>query len=268
MAAPPFELDRWTAAVIERQLARLARPEFLKAVRALSVRYVERRASLADRSPLDSAGKRAAFAGFFAPLHFVTMLRILEALRPMLARTDRIIDLGCGTGVAGGAWALTAGASVSLTGVDQHPWVLEEARWNWRAMGLRGRVVRGDLVRTVQRLAAEPASVRFDRTAIVMGWSMNELDEAERRAVQTALGELVARGAQALVIEPIAKRLVPWWDEWAARMTAAGGRANDWRFDTTLPPALAALDEAAGFGRDALTARSVLASPQKWTRPR
>jgi hypothetical protein len=60
--ARPMTPDGWIDRVIERHTQSMTRPEFLKAVRALSARYVEQRAALRDRSPLDSAGKRAAFA--------------------------------------------------------------------------------------------------------------------------------------------------------------------------------------------------------------
>jgi hypothetical protein len=45
-----------------KNLRALSMPELTRAIRALSARYVESRAQLPDRSPLDSAGKRAAFA--------------------------------------------------------------------------------------------------------------------------------------------------------------------------------------------------------------
>ena len=57
-------VDAWVEALQVRHRANLTTPEFLKAVRALSARYVERRAELPDRSPIDSAGKRSAFAAF------------------------------------------------------------------------------------------------------------------------------------------------------------------------------------------------------------
>ena len=49
----------WLGALVARHTSTLSRAEFLKAVRALSARYVERRQELPRRSPVDSAGKRA-----------------------------------------------------------------------------------------------------------------------------------------------------------------------------------------------------------------
>jgi hypothetical protein len=75
--------------------------------------------------------------------------------------------------------------------------------------------------------------------------------------VLNTLMERAGSGTPILVVEPLARGAAPWWDEWAARATAAGGRADEWRFDRILPATLEELSDAAGFRRDALTARSV-----------
>jgi methylase of polypeptide subunit release factors len=141
----------WLAALEQRHLANLTRQEFTRAVRALSARYVERRGQLPDRSPLDSAGKRAAFALFYAPLHFLATELVLSRTG---VRSDlkHIVDLGCGTGVCAAAWALRHENTPSLAGVDANAWAVDEARWNWRAMGLQGRATRGDLVKSARAL--------------------------------------------------------------------------------------------------------------------
>ncbi len=274
------DLDGWLAALHERHRSALTSAEFLKALRALSVRYVERRSELAGRSPLDSAGKRAAFAAFYAPLHFVTTREIVRALGlaperagtsahgarrtvidpPKDGRTTRalIVDLGCGTGVASAAWARAQGGSPALLGIDSHPWTLGEARWNWRELGLRGKTQRSDLVIEAERLIGRHTTSLAD-AGFVAGWSVNELDVAKRRRLLAALIALATAGAAVLVIEPIARSAVPWWDEWAAAFAANGGRTDEWKFNTPLPPVLAALDEAAGFRRRKLAARSLSA---------
>jgi hypothetical protein len=61
-----------------------------------------------------------------------------------------------------------------------------------------------------------------------------------------------------LVLEPIARSVSPWWPEWTARFTGAGGRADEWKLDATLPPRLRDIDRAAGFRRDALGVRTLL----------
>jgi hypothetical protein len=246
--------DAWLDALLARHTATLRRPEFLRAIRALSARYVETRAALPARSPLDSAGKRAAFAAYYAPLHFLTTMAIVRSLELDRRPIRRIVDLGCGTGVAGAAWATALGSKgVELEGVDTHGWALAEAALTWRALGVRGRARREDLVRTVEALARQR---HHDRSlAVVAGWAVNELDAGRRERLRRGLMDL---DAAVLIVEPIARRFLPWWDGWSQAIISAGGRADEWRFRIPLPPALADLDEAAGFARDGLTARSLL----------
>src|SRR5687768_14544283 len=115
----------WMSALEARHLANLRVAEVTRALRALSSAYVERRHAVARGATLDSHGKRAAFALFYAPLHFLVTRHVVEALGAGGARPSSIVDLGCGTGAAGAAWALAAGG-VAVTGIDRHPWAVEE----------------------------------------------------------------------------------------------------------------------------------------------
>ena len=251
-------VEAWLDSLPARHARDMTRPEFLKAIRALSARYVEGHGTLPDKAPLDSAGKRAAFAGFYAPMHFLTTRAIVSALGPVTSAMTSVIDLGCGTGVAGAAVALATPARPTLTGMDLGAWVLDEARETWRSLGLRGRATRGDFVTELERLAATPHRSRpAVGVGLVLGWSLNELDRPGRERAQRAIADLAGRGVRILAIEPVARRLVPWWAEWADRSAAAGARADEWRFPADLPPTLAGLDRDAGFQRDGLTARSV-----------
>src|SRR5688500_10851840 len=93
----------WLAALEARHLADLRVPEVTRALRALSSAYVERRHKVTARATLDSAGKRAAFALFYGPLHFLTISQIVQVLGVARDGIASIVDLGCGTGVAGAA---------------------------------------------------------------------------------------------------------------------------------------------------------------------
>ncbi len=253
MSGSDAVVDAWLVALVERHTSSLSRPEFLKAVRALSARYVERRAELAARRPADSAGRRAAFAGFFAPLHFFAVRAVVAAVDAAATPLDRLVDLGSGTGVAGAAWALSFSRPPELLGVDRDRWALQEARWNWRTLGLAGRTQVADLVAAVERIAGDGRS----RTGLVLGWSANELPADRRDRLLHALRRLAARHVPILVIEPIARSAAPWWPEWADAVTSLGGQTADWRFDVGLPEPLASLDEAAGFRRDGLAVRTL-----------
>ena len=65
------------------------------------------------------------------------------------------------------------------------------------------------------------------------------------------------RGAAVLVVEPVARRALAWWDDWAAVFAAAGGRADTWRFPAELPERIQLLDRAAHLDHRELTGRSL-----------
>jgi hypothetical protein len=248
--APPAVFAEWVAALDARHLADLRVQEVTRALRALSSAYVERRGA-GVRGALEGAGKRAAFALFYAPLHFLTTHSIVRALGADAPPPRGIVDLGCGTGAAGAGWAPAAGGGPAVTGIDRHPWAVAEANWTYRQLGVRGRARTGDVVRLPPLVAG---------TAVVAAFVLNELAPAVRERLEERLLEAAARGVRVLIIEPIARRLSPWWGDAAARVEAMGGRADEWRFVADLPPPLDTLDRAAGLDHRELTARSLYCS--------
>jgi methylase of polypeptide subunit release factors len=138
-------IEAWLDALEKRHLANLRFAEVTRALRALSSAYVERRREGAPRGALDSAGKRAAFALFYAPLHFIAVGSVVEALAAQSPAPRRILDVGCGTGVAGAAWAIAATPAPAVLGIDRHAWAAAEARWTYRQLGLRGHAQSGEL---------------------------------------------------------------------------------------------------------------------------
>jgi SAM-dependent methyltransferase len=236
----------WIAALDERHLSVLTPAEVARALRSLSSCYVERRDRLAAGDALGTAGKRAAFALFYAPIHFLVTRAVVRGLGAGAVR--RVVDLGCGTGAAGAAWALDAG-DASVTGFDRHPWVVAEASWTYRTLGLRGTARRGDVARL--RFRTEPG------IAVIAAYIVNELSQDGRGRLLPNLLEAGRRGARILVLEPIARRPVPWWAEWQASFERAGGRSDEWRFPSALPVRQAQLARAAGLNPKELTARSL-----------
>ena len=101
----------WLEALERRHLANFTISEVARALRALSSCYVERRGRLAEGGALSSAGKRAAFALFYGPQHFFVVQKIVDSLKVAGTFPGQVpatlVDLGCGTGAAGAAWALT-----------------------------------------------------------------------------------------------------------------------------------------------------------------
>ena len=244
----PSPSESWLAALEARHLANLTPTEVARALRALSSCYVERRAKLASGGALDSAGKRAAFALFYAPVHFVVVRNIVRSLSPAATPRARIIDLGCGTGSAGAAWALEAGHS-RITGFDRNPWAVAEANWTYRQLGLEGGASQQEISRI--SLKGSPD------TGVLAGYVVNELADDARAALLPRLLQLRGRGTQVLVVEPIARRLTQWWSEWQQRFEAAGGRFDEWRFAADLPNRQRDLARAAGLDPRELTARTL-----------
>jgi len=246
MAGLPV-VEAWLAALERRHLSALTLSEAARALRALSSCYVERRARIARGGALESAGKRAAFALFYAPIHFQITRHVVGHLDAS-SRVTTILDLGCGIGVAGAAWALEADGP-SATGIDLHPWAVSETRWTYNQLAVRGRAVRGSI--DPRRIDASPTA------AIVAGWSINELEPGVRSALLARFLDAHERGTRVLVLEPIARRALPWWTDWSARLLAAGGRADEWRLAADLPPVTRQLARAAGLNPRDLTARSL-----------
>ena len=247
-ARPATDVEAWYTALEARHLATLSFPEVRRALQALSSLYVERRDRLARGAAFDGVGKRAAFALFYGPLHFLIVREIVAALRAAEPPLDRVVDLGCGTGSAGAAWALEAARRPTVEGIDASGWAVGEAEWNLRTLGLTANVRRGHLVEAMLGAAGE---------AIVVAYAANELDDASRGGVLSGLIAAHGKGSRVLVVEPIAKRPVPFWTAWVDAFRAAGGRADTWRFPAVLPERMQLLDKAAGLDHRELTARSL-----------
>jgi ubiquinone/menaquinone biosynthesis C-methylase UbiE len=236
----------WLAEAESRFLADLSFAEITRGLRALSSLYVERRGRLAGGAALDGAGKRAAFALFYAPLHFLLIRHIVAALRAAQPG-GTIVDVGCGTGVAGAAWAIESGV-VPILGVDRHPWAVAEAQRTWHALGLRGTAVRADAGRL--RWPRGPA-------AIVAAYTVNEISPDARAALATAVRGRAARGDALLVVEPVAGAAAPWWDEWRRELEPVGVRSDEWRIRPVLPSIVERLDRAAGLNHREVTGRTL-----------
>jgi hypothetical protein len=246
---PPAEaFARWIAALEARHFAQLTFPEVSRALRALSSAYVERREKLADGAALSGAGKRAAFALFYGPLHYLLVSHIVEGLPGATENIATLVDLGCGTGASGAAWASVCAKRPRVLGLDRHPWTLGEAAAAYRAFGLSATVRQGDIA--TANLPKSPVS-------ILAAFTMNELTEPARDALLARLVDRASHGDRVLIVEPLAGFVARWWNRWRDTFEAAGGRADEWRLRTELPPIVAKLDRAAGLNHREVTGRSL-----------
>jgi SAM-dependent methyltransferase len=231
----------------ERHLADLRFSEVTRALRALSSIYVERRRAIDEGGVFSGAGKRAAFALFYSPIHFLLIRHIVSELAADAAGST-IVDMGCGTGAAGAAWAASYTDRKKVLGVDRHRWALDEAERTFRVFDIPARTRQADF-----------ASTDFprSRSAFVAAFSVNELSEVRRDDLLQRLLERAAAGDAILIVEPVSGAVSPWWNNWAAAFEQAGGRSDTWRARLPLPPLVEKLDRAAGLNHRELKARSL-----------
>ncbi len=237
----------WFEALERRHLENLKFSEIRRAVQSLSSLYVERRERIDSGGAFGGAGKRAAFAMYFGPLHFLLVREIVRALGARLPASMAIMDIGCGTGVAGAAWALESEPLPRLLGVDRNNWAIQECKWTYEQLGIPGSAMVSDL----KTLRIPP------ETAVIAAFTINELDVHSRDRFRRDFTKVARNGAPVLIIEPIARRSISWWDDWSAEWKELGGHNDEWRFRIDLPQSLALMDKAAGLDHHELTGRSL-----------
>ena len=242
-------IDGWLAALEARHLANLTRPELTRALRALSSCYVERRDRLTSGAALEGAGKRAAFALFYGPLHFLTVTAVVRAMLAHELPIQTIADLGCGTGVGGAAWAAACTKAPPIAGVDRNTWAVQEANWTYKTLGLPGHARTGDIVRNYPPEASG--------TAVLLAYAVNELPADTRTALLEKVSASTRAGSRLLIVEPIARGVTAWWPAWTKRLVADGARADEWRFPAKLPPLTHQIAKGAGLDPRELLARTI-----------
>jgi SAM-dependent methyltransferase len=221
-----------------------------RSLRALSSAYVERRSTIAGGAALSGRGKRAAFALFYGPLHFLLVDHIVGSLPPRARTMRALLDLGCGTGAAGAAWASACERPPAVIGIDRNTWALGEAAATYRAFGLSGRTRQEDVA--ALKLPTDP-------TAFLAAFTLNEMEDHARDALLERVLDRIARGRgdQVLIVEPVAGSVAPWWNKWRDRFESTGGRSDEWRVQIDLPAIVAKLDRATGLNHREITGRSL-----------
>jgi hypothetical protein len=250
--------DTWLRDLEGRHLADLRFAEVSRALRALSSTYVERRRAIQDGAALSGAGKRAAFALFYGPLHYLTISEVVRRLDAgPVGHGTTIVDLGCGTGASGAAWAGGTAGSAAVLAIDRHPWALSEAARTYRHFNVPVRSRQADFTS-----AGWPGT----RAAFLAAFAVNEVPGPARDRLLGRLIERAGRGDAVLIVEPLARSAAPWWREWEKAFAVAGGRADEWRFRADLPDVVSRLDRAAGLNHRELTARTLWVPAQRGRR--
>ena len=160
-----------------------------------------------------------------------------------------VLDVGCGTGAAGAAWALATGAQVR--GSDSNPWAVTEAEWTYRTLGVSGTVRRGDV--SELRLPSQPSTV-------LAAFVINELPSAGPCRRARTIGRSGSQGASSRGRRADSKDIDAVVGRVGARIpTRWAGRTQEWRFRVELPRLLRDLDKSAGLDHRELTARTLCA---------
>jgi hypothetical protein len=247
------DFGRWLDQLERRHLANLTPTEVARALRALSSGYVERRRTVVEaQRTLDGAGKRAAFALYYGPLHFLAVERIVSELghrTRSVPGARPVVDLGCGTGAVGAALATALGAS-AVTGVDRHPWALDEARFTYATFHLRGSAIKRDAARW---------SVPRHPVVIGAGYVVNELAVPERETLLRTLAAAIERGSSLFLVEPLARAITPWWPQWVDRLAPLGARTHEWKLTLDPPRLVERLGTAAGLTSSAVNVKTIVA---------
>jgi SAM-dependent methyltransferase len=250
--APGF--DRWVADNAARALETLTFAEIRKGAQALSSLYLERRGGgrVAERS-VEGRGKRAAFASYYAPLHFLATVGVLQSVgADFLGAATRVHDLGCGTGAVGAAVAALSPGRIEVSAIDRSGWALAEAKRSYQAFGARARTRRGVLPRDLPRKSGP-------EDLFVLGWFANELASSEREALFAALLRHVEAGARMLMLEPLAGGVSPWWSECVATFESVGAHARQEKWQIERPDWVAQLDRASLLDHRSVGARYLVA---------
>ena len=168
VSPPDDRFARWIAALEAKHLAELTFPEVSRALRALSSTYVERAAEARRRRGAvgrrQARGLRAVLRP--APPSPASTHIVDEPARVRRANVQTLLDLGCGTGASGAAWAAAcANRRRALVGIDRHPWAIGEAAATYRAFGIPATVRQGDIatVDAPERAGVDSRGVHDER---------------------------------------------------------------------------------------------------------
>lgn len=270
---PRDMFDAWHEGLRGRFEESLTFTEIRKGVQALAAAYTRKRGRLqGGHGIFDGAGKRAAFALYYAPLHFLAAWHVIHEIGFDRIPFGRLWDLGAGTGAAGAAWGAALMESdveadpPSVLALDRSQFALDLAGEAWEAFGVKGSPRRIDLAelsisprtgkgRARRRPGAGSLPALRPGDPLLFGWTLNELEEPVRERL---LEEILAdAGRPILILEPVARGVAPWWSrlERSLGERAFALHTFEWRRRLELPEWIARMDRAAGLDHRELTAR-------------
>jgi trans-aconitate methyltransferase len=234
--------------MLERHGEALTFTEIRKGVQALSRLYVQKRGKTDPAKALEGQGKRAAFVLYYGALHYIAVHHLVRRTGLDGRSLRRILDLGCGAGAAGAAWAGRLPNDAAVVGVDRSGWAVKAAGWTYAAFGLRHETRRADI---------SEVQLPGEGEGIVLGWAVSELPGGTRDYMLDRLGDALRRGASLLVVEPVAGPVAPWWGEWVEELAPFGASAREVKLSIDPPAWIAHMDKAAHLNHRTFTVRAL-----------
>ncbi len=224
-----------------RYKANLTFQEIRKGAQALSQTYVQGRDRMRQHDW--GAGKRAAFCLYYAALHGLVIEHLISELE--LGKPQRIIDIGCGTGLPGLVWQRLARTNASILGFEPSKWSAEEATWLYRSAKVQGQVQQKncDALRNISLKSTD---------AILLAYVINELPDETRHEFLHTLQKSATSGCTIFIVEPIAQITKHWWDEW---VLALGATTGEMKKRVILPESIKLFDKASKLDHSTLKAR-------------
>jgi release factor glutamine methyltransferase len=192
----PFEPGRIPARLFERLLSAEACEQLPDGRWRCTLRCATVEELLFFHSPFPTRERDAVF---FGPDSY----RFVRALLPAVDAAERVVDLGCGTGVGGIALGRFRNLKGELTLTDINPRALALADVNARLNGVPARLIEGDLLQSVpdpiDLVIANPPYLADGDGRLYRDGGDNLGTELSVRIVLEAGRRLAARGGRLLL---------------------------------------------------------------------
>lgn len=190
-------------AIHNESRAGLTRRAWHQAIQAASRNYTSQRQRL-SQSVAPSPAIQLAQHGYYGVMHALIVQAIAAYFHIQQWPFQRLIDIGCNTGVAGLTLCAQLPTITSYIGLEPQRWAAKKAKQFQLACAIPGKIFSGT------GLTWQPQKGDL----ILLSFVLNEMTESQRKVLHSKLLHHLEKGAGILIIEPIARHITPWWDSW------------------------------------------------------
>ena len=239
----------WIAALEAKHFAELTFPEVSRSLRALSSNYVERRHKLGGRRGAVWRRETRRVRPVLRP----SSLSPPRAYHRASTAAPRLLSRRWSTLVAAPARPAPRGRQRASRRLGWSGSTDIHGRWVKR----RRPIAPSGFQRLCARATSQtPRCPRVRRRSSRRSRSTSSTMPIGMRCSTRLLKRGTDRD-RVLIVEPLAGFVARWWNRWRDAFEAAGGRTDEWRLRTELPPIVAKLDRAAGLNHREITGRSL-----------